>query len=51
MSLLDIHLKQLELKYLEEYLKTHPAEPSARQRLDVLKAEFRALAQHAAVID
>jgi len=51
MNRLRIDLTHLEIKYLEEYLKTHTDDPVARKRLDSLKEEFKEIAQHAAVID
>lgn len=48
---LRIDLMHLEIKYLEEYLKTHDNEVVARTRLDALKAEFTHIAQHAVVYD
>jgi hypothetical protein len=51
MDRLRIHLTHLEIKYLEEYLKTYADDPEARKRLDALKEEFKEIAQHATVID
>lgn len=51
MSRLRIDLMHLEIKYLEEYLKTHTDDPVARKRLDSLKEEFKQVAQHAVVVD
>jgi len=48
---LCIHLKHLEIKYLEEYLKTNLNDPAARNRLDSLKKEFEEIAQTAVVVD
>lgn len=48
---LHIDLAHLEIKYLEEYLKTHTNDYSQRKRLDLLKKEFKEIAQHATVID
>jgi hypothetical protein len=51
MGLLDIHLTQIELKYLEEYLKTNSDDSRAKERLKTLKKEFAYIAQNAAVAD
>lgn len=51
MRRLEVDLMQLELKYLEELLKTQPGDPFARERLTALKAEFKRIAQHETVID
>jgi hypothetical protein len=51
MSRLRIDLTHLEIKYLEEYLKTNANDPLTRTRLDELKEEFKEIAQHASVID
>ena len=51
MNRLRMHLMHLELKYLEEYLKTHTNDMSARQRLDSVKDQFKEIAQHETVID
>lgn len=51
MQELDILFHQLELKYLEEFLKTHADDCGARERLERVKAEFAILAQHAIGID
>lgn len=51
MNRLRIDLTHLEIKYLEEYLKTNVNDSMARKRLDVLKQEFKEIAQSACVID
>jgi hypothetical protein len=51
MQQLHIDLLHLEIKFLEEYLKTHPEDSVARIRLEALKRQFKEIAQHAAVRD
>ena len=51
MQKLNIDLMHMEIKYLEEYLKTNSEDRQARERLDHLKESFAHIAQHAAVID
>ena len=46
-----IDLAHLELKYLEEYLKTNSRDQKALSRLEVLKASFAEMAQHAIHVD
>lgn len=48
---LDIHLTHIELKYLEEYLKTNSEDGLAKERLEALKKKFAHMAQNAAVVD
>ena len=51
MQRLNIDLMHLEIKFLEEYLKTNSDDREARDRLESLKESFAELAQHAMVID
>lgn len=51
MNRLRIDLMHLEIKYLEEYLKSHTDDLVGRKRLDSLKEEFKHVAQHAAFCD
>jgi hypothetical protein len=51
MNLLDIQLVHLELKYLEEYMKTNSKDQMARERLKTLQEMFSDLAQNACIID
>ena len=46
-----IDLVHLEVKYLEEYVLSHPQEATAAERLERAKAHLAELAQHAAHID
>ena len=46
-----IDLAHLELKFLEEYLKTHSKDQQALSRLEELKASFAEMAQHAIHVD
>ena len=48
---LRINLLQLELKYLEEYVKTNTKDFIARSRLNVLKEEFKTIAQTSGLAD
>ena len=51
MQRLNIALMHIEIKYLEEYLKTNSRNQDARNRLEKLKESFADLAQHAIVVD
>lgn len=51
MQRLKIDLMHMEIKYLEEYLKTNSKDQEAIERLESLKKEFAELAQHAIVVD
>lgn len=51
MQRLNIDLMHLEIKFLEEYLKTNNNDREARDRLESLKESFAQLAQNAMVID
>lgn len=46
-----IDLMQIEIMYLEEYLKTNDKDLVARNRMDKLKKEFTEVAQHASGVD
>ena len=46
-----IDLVHLEVKYLEEYVLSHPKEAAATERLERARANLAELAQHAAHID
>ncbi|HSW04954.1 hypothetical protein [Aquabacterium sp.] len=48
---LNIALVQMELKFLEEYLKLNPADASARQRLEHRKDDLASFARHAGHAD
>ena len=50
-TLLNIALVQMELKYAEEYLKLNPADSAARKRLEQRMAEFARFARHAGHVD
>lgn len=50
-TLLNISLAQMELKYAEEHLKLNPADSAARQRLEQRKVEFARFARHAGHVD
>jgi len=51
MNRLRIHLIHMEIKYLEEYIKTHVDNISARKKLNLLKDQFKEIAHHETVID
>ncbi|MBE0508693.1 MAG: hypothetical protein IBX50_18575 [Marinospirillum sp.] len=51
MQQLRIHLMHMEIKYLEEYLKTNNKDATAQARLKVIKKQFAELAQHAIFVD
>jgi len=51
MQRLKIDLMHMEIKYLEEFLKTNSKDKQARERLEHLKKTFAELAQHAMVVD
>lgn len=51
MQKLKIDLMHIEIKYLEEYLKTNNKNQQARRRLERLKEEFAELAQNATIVD
>lgn len=51
MQRLRIDLMHMEIKYLEEFLKTNNKDMEAKERLQTLKKTFAELAQHALVID
>ena len=42
---------QLELKYLEEYVKIHHTDLEARDRMKILQKEFEKLATTAIYVD
>jgi hypothetical protein len=42
---------QMEIKYLEEYMKLHPGDQAARVRLESLKPRFARLASSASYVD
>lgn len=48
---LKVLIPQLEIKYLEEYLKMNADDISARDRLETLREEFRVIAQRAGLAD
>ncbi len=48
---LGVALVQMEVKYLEEFVKLNPTDRRARQRLDEAKKELTELAQHAGYVD
>ncbi len=51
MQKLKIDLMHMEIKYLEQFLKTNSKEAAAKERLETLKKKFAELAQHAMVVD
>lgn len=51
MNRLRIDLMHMEIKYLEEFLKTNSNDSAAMERLQQLKNQFAELAQHSAVVD
>jgi ribosomal protein S15P/S13E len=51
MQRLKIDLMHMEIKYIEEFLKTNSKDQEAKQRLEYLKKEFADLAQNAIVVD
>jgi len=48
---LNVAVVQMEVKYLEEFVKLNPTNRQARQRLDQTKRELSQLAQHAGYVD
>jgi len=46
-----VALKHVEVRFLEEYVKTHPADSSAIGKLDAVKAEFEKIAVSAGYVD
>jgi hypothetical protein len=48
---LSVALTQMEIKYLEEYLKLNPDDRDARQRLEERKEQFTQLAVSAGYVD
>ncbi len=50
-TMLQVVLMQMEIKYLEEFLKLDSADSSAKLRLENLKIEFLNLAQSASYVD
>jgi hypothetical protein len=48
---MSVELLQLEIKYLEEYLKTNANDTEAKFRFNVLKDEFKTTAQTAGLVD
>jgi len=48
---LFIALKQAEVRFLEEYVKTHHSERNALERLEATKAELQAIAVSAGYVD
>jgi hypothetical protein len=51
MQRLNIDLIHMEIKYIEEYLKTNSKDHEVRRRLEHLKESFANLAEHAIVVD
>jgi hypothetical protein len=51
MQRLRIDLMHMEIKYLEEFLKTNSRDAAAQERLQELKKQFAELAQYAVVAD
>ncbi len=51
MQRLKIDLMHIEIKYLEEFLKTNSKDQQARERLGHMKKAFAELAQNAKVVD
>lgn len=50
-TMLRVSLQHLEIKYLEEYLKTNSDDLSARTTLNKLKEQFKGVAQNAGLVD
>ena len=50
-TMLRVSLKHLEIKYLEEYLKTNSNDLVATNKLKTLKEQFKQVAQHAGLAD
>lgn len=48
---LYVALSQMEIKYLEEFVKLNPNDSSARLRLETLKIEFETIATSAGYVD
>jgi hypothetical protein len=48
---LHVALSQMEIKYLEEFIKLNPNDSPARLRLERLKVEFEAIATSAGYVD
>jgi hypothetical protein len=48
---LGVVIVQMEVKYLEEFVKLNPTDRQARRRLDEAKKELSELAQHAGYVD
>jgi len=51
MQRLQIDLMHMEIKYLEEFLKTNSKDRQARERLDYLKGAFAKLIRNARIMD
>lgn len=51
MQRLKIDLMHMEIKYIEEFLKTNSKDKQAKERLEHLKVAFAKIAQHASVVD
>ena len=51
MKRLEIDFCHIEIKYIEEYLKTNSKDLNARNRLDKLKSKFSDLAKNALIVD
>lgn len=50
-STLRMYLVQLEIQYLQEYLKVNSTDQNAMRRFEILKGEFRDIAQHSILVD
>lgn len=50
-TMLRVNLHQLEIKFLEEYLKTNSNDLAARKKLNNLKEDFKVVAQNAGLAD
>lgn len=50
-QILKVYLSQLEIKYLEEYLKTNATDLLAKDRFEKLKIDFKKVAQTAGLAD
>ena len=48
---LRVYLVQLEIRYLQEYLKTNPSDKDAKCRFEQIKREFQDIAQSATLVD
>ena len=50
-STLRMYLVQLEIQYLQEYLKVNSTDQNTMRRFEILKGEFWDIAQHSILVD